>query len=102
MSRFTKKLKYAKAALIAWNKIRVGNAVTRVQEVKQTVDTIQTSLQANPLNAGLIQEERRAIRELVKVSIAEESYMKQRSRDTTITLRDSNTSYFFKSVRRGR
>ncbi|KAF5206669.1 hypothetical protein FRX31_003745, partial [Thalictrum thalictroides] len=44
-------------------------------------------------------EERRAIRELVKVSIAEESYMKQRSRDTTITLGDNNTSYFFKSVK---
>ncbi|KAF5183660.1 hypothetical protein FRX31_026753, partial [Thalictrum thalictroides] len=64
MSRFTKKLKYTKAALIGWNKIRVGNVVTIVQEVKQTVNTIQTSPKANLLNARLIQKESKAIREL--------------------------------------
>lgn len=43
----------------------MGNVEDRVKEPKEEMDKVQTSLQSDPLNKDIIQEERKAISDYV-------------------------------------
>lgn len=93
-----RKLKHTKNALIEWNKERVGNVVSRAKSTKEEMDTIQTSIQADPINQELVTKEREVIKQYVQAAKAEEAFYKQKSREMSINLGDNNTKYFFRSV----
>jgi len=52
-----------------------------------------------PINVELLQNEKRLIDKVLKLRRTEESILLQRSKQQFIKLTDSNTSYFYSSLR---
>lgn len=68
-----------------------------VREARKELDIVQTSLKDDPLSRELIQE-KKAMREVMRATRAEESIHRPKSREQVITLGDNNTEFFFKLV----
>ncbi|KAF5199867.1 hypothetical protein FRX31_010545 [Thalictrum thalictroides] len=81
------KLKAVKFELKTWHK----NKSKPVQEdiARGELDEIQTRLQLRPLDQELIQKEREVARTYVRAAVAQESELKQKSRDQVISLGDN-------------
>ncbi|XP_042520344.1 uncharacterized protein LOC122093866 [Macadamia integrifolia] len=96
---FAQKLKSVKNVLKPWNKNTFGNISQSVEDCRSQLSAIQSQLQVDPQNTPLGLEERAISSRLGDLLKQEESFFKQKSRIKWLTLGDSNTTYFHKSVR---
>ncbi|KAB5516246.1 hypothetical protein DKX38_026894 [Salix brachista] len=93
-----RKLKSVKELLKNYHKHNTSHISTRVCDAKKAWDIAQNSLDSNPTNAGLKEEERRTTITFARLSHEEEAILKQRSRIQWLQLGDKNTAFFHKSI----
>lgn len=94
MFAVVKKLRNIKQALVAWQrgKPRVDG---RIKDLRDKLDNVQLKLLTDPTNEDVLLLERDSKRCLHDCLLLEESMLKQKSRDRSLSLGDSNTRYFY-------
>ncbi|XP_031268337.1 uncharacterized protein LOC116126799 [Pistacia vera] len=98
MYRLVSKLKALKVELKRLNRKEFMNISERVKFARDDLAQVQERLIVDPVDGALLQEEKLKAEKMVKLSKAEESLAKQKSRVKWLWERDANTSYFFKSI----
>ncbi|XP_031256491.1 uncharacterized protein LOC116114486 [Pistacia vera] len=98
MYRLVSKLKALKVELKRLNRKEFWNISERVKFARDDLAHVQERLVVDPIDGALLQEEKVKVENMVKLSKAEESLAKQKSRVKWLRERDANTSYFFKSI----
>ena len=97
--RLCQKLKCVKLALKDLNKSQYGNTHLRSNQARAKLFSIQDQLKQNLGNPELKTQEKQALLELTHFSYAEESLLKQKSRNLWIAEGDSNSTYFHNCVK---
>lgn len=95
-----KKLKNVKATLVKLKKTH-GNLHNRVQEARQALKSVQTTLEHDP-SATALKNEQNACKHLEKCLIKEKALMHQKSRVKWLTLGDGDNSFFHNKIRANR
>ncbi|KAB5569041.1 hypothetical protein DKX38_002834 [Salix brachista] len=98
MHRLLRKLKSVNELLKNFHKHNTSHISTRVSDAKKAWDIAQNSLDNNPTNACLKEEERRTAVAFAMLSHEEEAILEQRSRIQWLQLGDKNTVFFHKSI----
>ncbi|GLT68045.1 hypothetical protein SLA2020_403080 [Shorea laevis] len=103
MFQLCKKLKALKAPLRRLNKEKYGDLHDRVQKEIAKLHAIQTDLLTSP-HEDLAMIEQEQARKVADLTLAEEAFLKQKSRVHWLKEGDQNTSYFHKvlKVKRGK
>lgn len=96
-----KKLQNVKRALISWQKLK-SRISERIKEAQQALDSTRSQLAANPSCSRLFHAEKKARDVLNSYILAEESMMRQKSRETNLNLGDGNNRYFYSSFKPNR
>ena len=97
--RFCKKLKLVKMALKELNRNSYSSISSRSNQARTYLHSIQARLKSDMGNVDLRAQERLALLDLIRMSNAEESLLKQKSRNLWIAEGDSNTAYFHNCVK---
>lgn len=93
MFRLVKKLKEIKKVLKDLNRFYYSNIELRVADTLQNLTSCQARLLASP-SSQLVLEEKEAHRKWSDLAIAEERFLKQRSRVNWVRTGDTNFSFF--------
>ncbi|KAF6143228.1 hypothetical protein GIB67_039011 [Kingdonia uniflora] len=88
-----------KSALKDWNNSKNAAIPGSAKWSLQRLKSIQNSLQSDPLNLDLIEEERVNLLEYSSISLKEECMYRQLVRITWMKLGDQSTSLFHKSIK---
>jgi hypothetical protein len=94
-----KKLKHVKIALRDFNKKFLTKILDRVYIAKKAMKDAQSMMQQNPLNLDIHKIESIFVKECVRLSQVEESFLRQNSQVQWLNLGDRNSSFFFHSVK---
>ncbi|GKC86534.1 hypothetical protein Tco_1147183 [Tanacetum coccineum] len=76
-----------------------GNFHDRVQKLRVELDVVQTSLDRNPNDTSLREEEAVYLSAFNKAKIDEEQYLKQKEKIEWLDVGDSNSAYFYKTIK---
>ncbi|KAK1258432.1 hypothetical protein QJS04_geneDACA006635 [Acorus gramineus] len=96
--RLVKKLQNVKFALKAWNRDIFGNVQSKVKEGRRPIDRFQAALHQSLLDPILILQEHEARIEYLQLLAEEESFIRQKSRQNSIQLGDSNLAFFYAAL----
>ena len=99
MFKLTCKLKGVKAILKAFNFRSFGRLHERVMEARETLSQGQSAVLYSPSNPMLGENEKSCLKNYHDLAIAEEGFLKQKSRVQWLKLGDQNTSFFHKAVK---
>lgn len=88
------KLKDLRKELIGLNREAYMDITSRVNTARVKLEQVQTTLQQDPFNTILQNEERDLYSQLKTLSANEEEVLRQKSRVTWVQLGDGNTRYF--------
>ncbi|GJY29596.1 RNA-directed DNA polymerase, eukaryota, reverse transcriptase zinc-binding domain protein [Tanacetum coccineum] len=99
MFRVVKKLKSLKKPLrkLLYDK---GNLHDNVNKLRIEMERVQTDLDLDPSNHDLRDEEAVYVRAFTEALIMEERFLKQKAKVEWLNVRDFNSAYFHKSVKR--
>ncbi|XP_031253529.1 uncharacterized protein LOC116111492 [Pistacia vera] len=100
MYKLVSKLKALKVELKRLNRKEFWNISKRVKFARDDLAQVQERLVVDPVDDAILQEEKDKVEKMAKLSKAEESLAKQKSRVKWLREGDANTSYFFKSIAR--
>ena len=99
MFRLTRKLKRVKAILKAFNFRSFGRLHERVVAAKEALCQAQSALLNSPSNPLLGENEKSSLKNYHDLAIAEEGFLRQKSRVQWLKLGDQNTSFFHKAIK---
>ncbi|XP_028091363.1 uncharacterized protein LOC114291701 [Camellia sinensis] len=99
MFRVCQKLKNLKPALKALNKKDFSDITTRVHTSRSELLSAQCKLDKDPSNTSLQQLERTFYKKYVDLLVVEESLAHQKSRVQWLSQGDSNSRFFFKTIK---
>ena len=99
MFRLTRKLKRVKAILKAFNFRSFGGLHERVVAAKEALCQAQSAMLNSPSNPLLGENEKSCLKNYHDLAIAEEGFLRQKSRVQWLKLGDQNTSFFHKAVK---
>ncbi|KAK1324230.1 hypothetical protein QJS10_CPA02g00605 [Acorus calamus] len=99
MYQFFKKLYNTKLALKRWNKDEYGPLHHQLATCKRKLDTIQTALHLNPVDLQLRNQEKDARAHYTSLLAPEEKFARQKSRQLWLEAGDSNTKFFYNSIK---
>ena len=99
MFRLTRKLKGVKVILKAFNFRSFGRLHERVVAAREALYQAQSALLNSPSNPILGENEKSCLKNYHDLAIAEEGFLKQKSRIQWLKLRDQNSSFFLKAVK---
>ena len=99
MFRLTRKLKGVKAILKAFNFRSFGNLHERVVAAREALCQAQSAMLNCPSNPMLGEIEKSCLKNYHDLAIAEEGFLKQKSRVQWLKLGDQNSSFFHKAVK---
>ncbi|KAK1268989.1 hypothetical protein QJS04_geneDACA008265 [Acorus gramineus] len=99
MFRFVKKLAKTKLALKSWNKEAFGPIQLNLSNCKRDLATAQYAPQMNPRYALLMEAENIARPTYLALLSQEERFATQKSRQLWLAARDSNTKFFYNSIK---
>ena len=99
MFRLTRKLKGVKAILKAFNSRSFGRLHDRVEAARETLSQAQSAILNNPSIPMLGENEKSCLKNYHDLAIAEEGFLKQKSRVQWLKLGDQKTSFFHKIVK---
>ena len=97
--RFCKKLKLVKVALKEFNRNHFSSIYSRSNQARANLHNIQARLRLDLGNEELKDQEHLALSDLIRLSNAEESLLKQKSRNLWIAEGDSNSAYFHNCIK---
>ncbi|XP_056690314.1 uncharacterized protein [Spinacia oleracea] len=96
------KLKRLKSKLKQLHKEEFAGIDMRIQQAQVSLDSVQAQLVDDPSDILLQVEEKRCTKDLIKWLSVEESALKQKSRINWLSNGDSNSRFFFASVKQRR
>ncbi|GKA77618.1 hypothetical protein Tco_0784079 [Tanacetum coccineum] len=98
MFRVVKRLKHLKNPLrkLLYEK---GNLHDNVKRLHEEMDLVQTSLDMDPSNATLRENEARSAVAFIEAVLMEERFLKQKAKIDWLREGDSNSAYFYKAVK---
>ncbi|KAK1314810.1 hypothetical protein QJS10_CPA01g01582 [Acorus calamus] len=96
--RLAKKLQLVKSALKRWNREDFGNVHQKLKHNRDHLAVIQRLLHDNPMDPTMISQEKEARLNYANLLVEEESFIRQKSRQNSIQLGDSNSAYFYASM----
>ena len=99
MFRLTRKLKSVKATLKAFNFRSFSGLHERVVAARQALCQAQSAVLNSPSNPMLRENEKSCLKNYHDLAVAEEGFLKQKSRVQWLKLGDQNTSFFHKAVK---
>ena len=99
MYRMAQKLKRVKVALKTFNFQSFGKLRERVVDAREKLTQAQSKLLHNPTDPSLLDDERKWLKRYHDLAIAEEGFLKQKSRVQWLKLGDQNTNYFHKAIK---
>ena len=99
MYRLTRKLRSVKTRLKAFNFHVFANVREKVVEVREALHRAQTALLSNPNDPGLVGNEKVCLKNFHDLALAEEGFLKQKSRIQWLKLGDQNSNFFHKAVK---
>ncbi|XP_022032521.1 uncharacterized protein LOC110933615 [Helianthus annuus] len=76
-----------------------GNLHARVNELRKSLDDIQSRIDQNPLDVQLRQLETQCLQDFQSAAYDEECFLKQKSKVTWLCAGDSNSRFFHNSVK---
>ncbi|XP_074304469.1 uncharacterized protein LOC141639191 [Silene latifolia] len=100
MFKLAKNLKNLKPALKRLNRERYNDIEHTTSRLQKQVQDLQEQIGRNPSDVQLITAEYEASQELKKLSIARDSYLAQKAKQTWMKEGDTNSSYFMDYLKR--
>ncbi|KAK1297732.1 hypothetical protein QJS10_CPB15g02007 [Acorus calamus] len=95
----TQWLKATKMAIKEWNKEVFGPIQSQIQASKAKLTGAHIALQTDPLNSSLIKQELEARAGYQQILHTEEDFLRQKSRHQRLALRDSNSKFFYSTMK---
>ena len=99
MYRLTWKLRSVKTHLKAFNFHVFANVREKVVEAREALHRAQDALLGNPNDPGLVGIEKVCLKNFHDLALAEEGFLKQKSRIQWLKLGDQNSNFFHKAVK---
>ena len=99
MYKLTQKLRSVKTSLKAFNFHEFANIREKVVEAREALHQAQADMQGNPNDLELVGNEKVCLKKYHDLALAEEGFLKQKSRIQWLKLGDQNSSFFHKSVK---
>ena len=99
MYRLTRKLRYVKTRLKAFNFHVFANVRKKVVEAREAMHRAQAALLVNPDDSGLVGNEKACLKNFHDSALAEEGFLKQNSRIQWLKLGDQNSNFYHKTVK---
>ena len=99
MSQVCQKLKLTKLALKHWNWHVFGDVKQRLTQARESLILTQSHLCSRPDDVDLQSEEKLKQKAYLDCLATEESFAKQKSKQQWLTLGDSNTKFFYASIK---
>ena len=99
MYRVTRKLRSVKTHLKAFNFHEFVNVREKVVEARKALHRTKDALLVNPDDFGLVDNEKVCLKKFHDLPLAEEGFLKQKSRIQWLKLVDQDTNFFHKAVK---
>ncbi|KAK1317765.1 hypothetical protein QJS10_CPA05g01762 [Acorus calamus] len=92
--RLAIRLQLVKSALKCWNREVFGNVHQKLKHSRDHLALIQRLLHDNPLDLAMISQENEVHLNYANLLVKEESFIRQKSKQNSIQLGDSNSPIF--------
>ncbi|KAK9714847.1 hypothetical protein RND81_06G124600 [Saponaria officinalis] len=98
MFRFFTKLKNVRGYLCGLHQKRYSNIQERLRQAKLQLDECQRTLQLSPLNFTVLQMEKQAVSQYMKLRRSEMNILKQRAKFDNVVHNDSSSRVFYARI----